>query len=199
MRAVVVNLSDQELAYRRSIGLDKWDEMWDGVLHMTPAPKLEHQRIVDELIMFLGRHVSTSGRGTLRSNINVLSDAQTWTNYRIPDLTFVAKGREHVFCEDGVRVSGPDAVIEIRSPGDETYDKLPFYAALGTREVIVIDRDTKRREIFRLAGSQLVALQPDADGWLRAETMNVRFRAVEGQPPRLRIEDGIDSSVHVEI
>ena len=47
-------------------------------------------------------------------------------------------------------------MIEIRSPEDETYDKLPFYAALGTREVVVIDRDTKRTEIYRLAASDFV-------------------------------------------
>ena len=199
MRAVHVQITDEELAYRRSIGLDRWDEMWDGVLHMTPSPSLEHQRIFDELILFFGRHISIGDRGTFRSMINVFRDAQGWTNYRIPDLTFVASGREYVFHEDGVRGGGPDAVIEIRSPNDETYDKLPFYAALGTREVVVIDRDSKRPEIYRLAGSQFVTLQPDSDGWLRAETMSVRFRVVDGQPPRLRIEDAIDSSVHVEI
>ena len=90
-------------------------------------------------------------------------------------------------------------MFEIRSPEDETYDKFPFYAAIGTREVVVIDRDTKRPEIYRLTGSQFVALQPDADGWLRAETMTVRFRAVEGQPTRLLIEDAIDPTVRAEI
>jgi Uma2 family endonuclease len=196
MRAVLVNVTDEELARRRSIGLDRWDEMWDGVLHMTPAPSVEHQRILDRMIAFLEPHLRGAGRGRLFSGINVFGDPM---NYRIPDLTFVAAGRDHVLHEDGVRGGGPDAVIEIRSPEDETYEKLPFYAALGTREVIVIDRDTKRPEMFRLAGSHLVALQPDADGWLRAEAMMVRFRAVDGRPPRLRIEDAIDASVHVEI
>ena len=99
--------------------------------------------------------------------------------------------------EEGVRAGGPDAVIEIRSPEDETYEKLEFYAALGTREVVVVDRDTKRPEVYRLAGSQLVPLQPEADGWLRAETMTVRFRVAEGRSV-LQIEDVFDSTV-VEI
>jgi Uma2 family endonuclease len=196
MRAVLVNVTDEELARRRSIGLDRWDEMWEGVLHMTAAPSLEHQRILDRMIGFLEPHIRGSGRGRVFSGINVFGGLE---NYRIPDLTFVAAGREHVLCEDGVRGGGPDAVIEIRSPEDETYEKLPFYARLGVREVIVVDRDTKRPEIFRLAGSSFVALQQDADGWLRAETMSVRFRAVEGTPRRLRIEDAIDSSTRVEI
>ena len=63
----------------------------------------------------------------------------------------------------------------------------------------MIDRDTKRPEIFRLVGSQYVALQADPDGWLLADTMRVRFRAVDGTPARLAIEDAIDPSVRAEI
>jgi Uma2 family endonuclease len=198
MRAVLVHVTDEELAYRRSTGLDRWDEMWEGVLHMTPAPSLEHQRILDELIMFLARHLAVTGQGTLRSGINVFRGPGQ-TDYRIPDLTFVATGRQHVLCEDGVRGGGPDAVIEIRSPEDETYDKLPFFAALRVHEVIVIDRDTKRPELYLLAGSQYVAVQQDAGGWLRSEAMHVRFRTVEGHPAKLRVEDVSDAGTHTEI
>ena len=65
--------------------------------------------------------------------------------------------------------------------------------------MIVIDRDTKQVEIFRLAGAQYVALQPDAHGWLRSEAMAVRFGAIEGQPPRLRVEDVTTPATNTEI
>lgn len=195
MRAVLSYISDAELANRKALGLDRRDEMWEGVLHMTPAPMVEHQRILDEFILFLARHLAATCRGTLRSGINVFRGEK---DYRIPDLTFIAAGREDLLAEDGVRGGGPDAVIEIRSPHDESYEKLPFYAAIGTREVIVIDRDTKRPEIFRLAGPQYVALQPDNGGWLLTEAMSVRFRVVEGAPPRLAIEDASNPSVRTE-
>jgi Uma2 family endonuclease len=196
MRAVLVHVTDSELANRRAKGLDRWDEMWEGVLHMTPAPSLAHQRILKELIKFLDPLLTGTRRGELVPGINLFEKSD---NYRIPDLTFVAHGREHIFSVDGVRGGGPDAVIEIRSPEDETYDKLLFYGALAIREVVVIERDTKRPEIFRLAGSQYVALQPDADGWLRSETMTVKFRVSEGQPPRLRVEDERDPAIYTEI
>jgi len=196
MRAVLSHIPDEELAQRRAWGLDRRDEMWDGVLHMTPAPSVEHQRILDELIAFLTRHLSTTGRGTLRSGINVFRAPK---DYRIPDLTFIAAGHEPILHDDGVRDGGPDAAIEIRSPDDETYEKLPFYAAIGTREVVVIDRDTKHPEIFRLAGPQYVALQPDRDGWLLSETMRVRFRRLDTTPPRLVIEDGVEPARQVAI
>ena len=196
MRAVLVHVTDQELAHRRSIGADHWDEMWEGVLHMTPAPSLEHQRILGQLVVFLEPLLRSLKRGTLLPGINVF---RTPTNYRIPDLTFVAAGREDVLSDAGVREGGsPDAVIEIRSPEDETYEKFPFYAAIGTREVIVIDRDTKRPEIYRLAGSELAMLQPDAEGWVRAETMSVRFRQAEERSV-LQIEDLIDATIAAEV
>jgi hypothetical protein len=37
MQAVIVHIREEELAARRATGLDRWDEMWDGVLHITPA------------------------------------------------------------------------------------------------------------------------------------------------------------------
>jgi len=153
--------------------------------HGTGA-SLEHQRVLGQLVVFLVPLLQSSKRGTLLPGINVF---RTTTNYRIPDLTFVATGRE-----DG----SPDAVIEIRSPEDETYEKFPFYAAIGTREVIVIDRDTKRPEIYRLAGSELSMLQPDAEGWVRAETMRVRFRQAEERSV-LQIEDLIDAAIAAEV
>jgi Uma2 family endonuclease len=196
MRAVRVDVTDEELAHRRSIGADHWDEMWEGVLHMAPAPNLEHQRILSQLVVFLEPLLRLSKRGTLFPGVNVF---RTTTNYRIPDLTFVATGREDVLSDAGVREGGsPDAVIEIRSPEDETYEKFPFYAAIGTREVIVIDRDTKRPEIYRLAGSELSMLQPDAEGWVRAETMRVRFRQAEKRSV-LQIEDLIDATIAAEV
>jgi Uma2 family endonuclease len=69
---------------------------------------------------------------------------------------------------------------------------------LGVREVIVIDRDTKRPELYRLAGSQYVALQPDDHGWLRSEAVGVRFRSLEDKTRRLVVEDITDVSKRVE-
>jgi Uma2 family endonuclease len=196
MRAVLVHVTEKELSDRRSRGLDRWDEMWEGVLHMTPAPSVEHQRILDRLIGFLEPRLRAGDRGTLVSGINVFRET---ADYRIPDLTFVAASREHILHADGVRGGAPDAVIEIRSPEDETFEKLPFYAALGVREVIIIDRDSKRPELYRLAGPQYVALQPDSDGQLRSDTMMIRVSVISGPPPRLAIEDVADTSARVEI
>jgi Uma2 family endonuclease len=196
MKAVVLHVSDEELIERHRRGADRFDEMWDGVLHMAPAPATEHQRIVTAIDRFLGPLCERRGRGVLALGINVFNESSATDDYRIPDFTFIAAGREALLARDGIRGGGSDAVIEIRSPYDETYEKLPFFARLGVREGIVVDRDSKRPELFRLAGSQYVAVQADADGWLRSDVMRVRFRGTETgglviedtEPPASRTE-----------
>lgn len=180
MKAVLLEITEAELQRRKAIGADRWDEMWEGVLHMAPAPSREHQRILDKLIAFLLPLFERTKRGTLHSGINVFDESSAKESYRIPDATFVAAGRERVLAEDGIRGGGPDAVIEVRSPGDESYDKLPFYAALGVREVVLIDRDTKRPEVYRLAGSSYVSVSADREGWVTAETLRLRLRQLPG-------------------
>jgi Uma2 family endonuclease len=197
MRGVILQVSGEELARRRQTGIDRYDEVWEGVLHMAPAPAYEHQRIVSAMDRFLGPLCERTARGVLAPGINVFNEASASQDYRIPDLTFVAAGRRDIIAVDGIRGAGPDAVIEIRSPEDETYDKLPFFARLGVREVVVVQRDTKETEIYRLTGHEYVAVSRDPYGWLRSEVLQVRF--TRRNPDRLIIGDLDDSSTQTEI
>ena len=197
VKAMILRVDEEELARRRHTGIDRFDEMWEGVLHMAPAPAYEHQRIVMAIARFLGALCERHGRGVLALGINVFNDASTVPDYRIPDFSFMAAGRRHVLARDGVRGGGPDAVIEIRSPDDETYEKLPFFARLGVRDVIVIDRDAKEVEIYRLEGSQYVAVQKDPDGRLRSDVLKVAFATAESS--RLVIQDLDDPSTRTDV
>ena len=38
MKAVIPEVPEYMLWERRRTGADRWDEMWEGVLHMAPAP-----------------------------------------------------------------------------------------------------------------------------------------------------------------
>ena len=197
MRAVILQVSEETLARRRQTGVDRYDEMWEDVLHMAPAPAYEHQRIVSAIDRFLGLLCERYARGMLAPGINVFSDASASQDYRIPDLTFVAAGRQDIIAPDGIRGGGPDAVIEVRSPEDETYDKFPFFGRLGIREVIVVHRDTKETEIYHLVGRGYGGVSRDHQGWLRSEVLNVRFARTDSS--RLVIEDLADPSTRVEI
>ncbi len=185
MKAVLARVPGEELERRKRLGLDRYDEMWQGVLHKSPAPSEEHQRILMELGAFLLSLIKKRKAGTLRPGVNVFSQSSPKEDYRIPDLAYVAAGNEAMLHSDGVH-GGPDAVIEIRSPDDETYEKLPFFAALRVQEVIVIDAVTKRTEIFKLMRSRYVEATVDAEGWLTSLVLGVRFRT--GRKAKLHVE-----------
>ena len=54
-------------------------------------------------------------------------------------------------------ICGPaDFLVEIISPGDKSRDKLAFYAELGVRELLVVDRYPWSLELYRLGGNELV-------------------------------------------
>jgi len=83
-------------------------------------------------------------------------------------------------------------VVEIRSPGDETDEKMPFYAKLGVPEVWVIDRDSKAPELHVLDEGGYVLQQADEDGWLHSPATGVRLRGEAQQ--KLAVQIGDDSS-----
>src|SRR5258706_1248071 len=128
------------IAERRKFGLDRYDEVWEGVYFMSPAPNFEHQGIATELAAILVELVNRNGLGKVFGNCNV-SDRDDWTlNYRIPDVAVFLRGNaaRHMGTHC---IGGPDLAIEIVSPDDRSWEKLPFYAAVGTKELLLLDRD----------------------------------------------------------
>ncbi len=71
-----------------------------------------------------------------------------WPNdFRIPDLVLLTPETFSIDHDEYFEGS-PAVVIEIRSPGDESFEKLSFYARLGVSEVWVIGRDDKVPLLF---------------------------------------------------
>ena len=75
-------------------------------------------------------------------------------------------------------------MVEIRSPGDETMEKLPFYARLGVPEVWVVDRDTRQPELYVLRSGRYERQSPAADGWLHSDATGVELRGRGRESPR---------------
>lgn len=187
-----MNVTPALIEERRRLGIDTYDEVWDGEYRVNPYPLLEHQRICTGVLVWLTPRLAHE-RGTLILGLNLLDAPSGWHNFRCPDLVFVAAHHEHILMRDGIRVEGPDALFEVRSPGDDTYKKFPFYAKLGVREVIVIDRNSKRPDVFRLrgagSGTDYATIRPDADGWVLAQTMDVSFRWVQAGTSAVELRD----------
>jgi Uma2 family endonuclease len=101
-------------------------------------------------------------------------------------LVLFTPARFHIDCNEYFD-RGPDAVVEIHSPGDEAYEKLDFYAKVGVREVWIVDRDTKHPEILELVGDEYRARQRDAYGWSRGVVAGVEMRAAANDKLEIRI------------
>jgi Uma2 family endonuclease len=136
VRTVVLGPPPAELealiARRRSLGLDRFDEVWDGEYHMAPMAHsshgwLDHQVAV--LLEPLARHAGLTGIGGFN-----LGEP---TNFRVPDRAL------HRAQPDAVWVPTAAIVVEIESPDDETWDKLGFYAAHGVDEILVVSGDRR--------------------------------------------------------
>ncbi len=143
---------------RRRLGQDLFDEVWDGVLHMNPAPSGGHARIEAQLLVALEAPATAAGL-TVIGQFNLGDDEH---DYRVPDCGL------HRDWTDRVWYPTAALVFEIVSPGDETYEKLPFYAAHKVEEVVIVDPQERRVEWLGLAGvkyepveqSRLVDLGP---------------------------------------
>jgi Uma2 family endonuclease len=179
MRAVIADMPRHWLAERKNSEVAQWDEMWNGVLHMPPMPNRLHQNVAKDLLIYLDRHWSkrTGGRVHQEVNLTTLEDEATWTlNFRIPDLVLLDPPR-FAIDKNEYMAGAPLVVIEISSPGDETYDKFPFYAGLGVPEVWVIHRDTRTPEIHLLGPDRKYApVSAGEQGWLHSPATGVEFR-----------------------
>lgn len=145
MRAIVLDMPPAWLDERRRSGADRWDEVWSGVLHVVPPPGTEHQRLAGRLERVLTPIAESRGLEVLHET-GVFHSHEGERDYRVPDLVVV---RAEDLSERGVEGHAAIA-IEILSPGDESRDKLPFYAQCGIAEVWLIEPETRSFELLAL-------------------------------------------------
>jgi len=200
MQAVIANMPPKWLAERTNSEAAQWDEMWNGVLHMPPMPNGMHQDLVGDLRDFIKFHWARPSGGLVRHEVNLTTpeDEAQWTlNYRIPDLVLVSSDRLHID-KNEYMAGAPLVVVEVRSPGDETYEKFPFYAGLGVPEVWVIDRDTCSPEIHVLGAERTYqSLAMGQDGWLASPNTAIQFRQTIAA--KLLVRLGTDDTTLEEI
>jgi Uma2 family endonuclease len=163
------------LERRKQTGADQWDEMWDGVLHMPPMPHYDHQDLEGDLETYLKLRWARPRRAKVLHQINLAAVGGWPDDYRIPDLVLLTPDRFGI--NRGEYFEGaPNVVVEIHSPGDEAYEKLPFYADLGIPEVWIIHRDTKEPEVYLLKRGRYKEQRPGAGGWVRSPATGVEIR-----------------------
>ena len=148
------------------------------------APNDEHQDLVGGLIEVLRRIVDRRGLGKTRPAVNLASDPNDWEHdYRVPDVA-VFLNDSPAICHGAFWSGPPDLLIEITSPFDKTRDKVEFYARLGTRELLIIDRDPWQLVLHRLAGGSLAPvanITPGAKAAVVSSVLPLEFRLLPGQ------------------
>jgi Uma2 family endonuclease len=117
------------LVGRRRSGLDRLDEVWESVYHMVPAPNYSHAVIESQLHLLLGPIARAAGL-TMSGRCNLGEDDH---DFRVPDSALHRPGAQGTWHPTAA------LVVEIVSPGDETWEKLPFYAAHRVDEVLIVD------------------------------------------------------------
>lgn len=169
MKTLAVEVPEHFLQERRDRGEDRRDEMWEGVLHLVPQPLSRHQRLGADLLFALTPTARARGLAGAYESQLYRPDFED-TDYRVPDLVYAT---EENWTRRGIAARA-ELVIEIRSPGDESYEKVPFYAEMRCQEVLIIDRDSLALVLF-VRGER----QPGADGYDLA-SLGVRLERTDG-------------------
>jgi Putative restriction endonuclease len=111
---------------------DLLDEVWEGVLHMNPPPQSQYGRLEWQLAGILAP-LATTARLQALGQFNLGEEG----DYRVPDGAIIRRGPDAVYLQTAARV------LEIVSPGDETWEKLDFYGAHGVDELLIVDPQQK--------------------------------------------------------
>jgi Uma2 family endonuclease len=139
------------LERRRRLGQDLFDEVWEGVLHVNPAPHSQHGRLEWQLAGILGPLAASAGLRALgQFNLGEEGD------YRVPDGALVGPGPDAVYLPTAA------LVLEIVSPDDETWDKLDFYAGHGVDELLIVDPQKRAVDWLSLRGRQYEPIKRSA-------------------------------------
>jgi Uma2 family endonuclease len=172
------------IARRKATGADRYDEVWDGVYVMAPLATNEHQRFAYELARVFSA-VAPAGTVVL-PGANVSGRRADWQHdYRCPDVVVVLPGSGAA--DAGTHwVGGPDLIVEVVSPNDRSRDKLAFYASLGVREALLVDRDSKAAELFVSRGGRLEPAAVTGSALLELRTLGVTV-ATDPSRPALRL------------
>ncbi len=184
-------VSNRIITERRRRGIDGHDEIWDGRYIVMPAADNEHQEIISGVGTVVYLAALDRARGDhCYMGVNVSDRNEDWLqNVRVPDYAAFLAGTRAI--DRGTHwQGGPDFLMEIITRGDLTREKLAFYAQIGTREVLIVDRYPWALEWYVLGGKQLnLATRSTIEErrTLHSTVLPVGFRLVGG-PERPMIE-----------
>jgi Uma2 family endonuclease len=156
-------------------------ELIAGVLYMTPTPGYLHNNAASRLMRLLTEYlIKTGNKGAIYyPRTGIMRGPNSWLE---PDLFYVADETQARL--DPVYpqyITTADLVIEIISPSTAIYDrntKADTYAALGVKELWLVDEASGIIEVRVLKGDQYTAsVVLESDDQLRSVVLpDIEFR-----------------------
>lgn len=193
---ILDSLAEEQLIHeRQAIGADRYDEVWDGVYVMSPIANNQHQWLATQISAEIASVIDRQGRGQVFAATNVSDQETDWVrNYRVPDVAVFLN--DNPAADRGTHwFGGSDFAVEIVSPGDRSREKFDFYAAVHTRELLILDRNPWSLELYRLEGEHLELVgssRPGEEAILTSGAIPFTFRLLAGeQRPPLEMVDTV--------
>lgn len=164
---------------RQRRGLDHHDEVWNGIYIVNPLANNPHQGLVCSFCTVFSAVVVPPKGGQVLPGANVSDRQEGWEhNYRDPDVVVVLKNGHAIDC--GTHwLGGPDFLVEVHSPGDQTEEKIPFYSQIQVQELLIVHRDDRHLRLLHYDGRSLVEVgRSDEQNaqWLTSKVLPLAFR-----------------------
>jgi Uma2 family endonuclease len=179
-------LENELLERRRASRGDRWDEVWDGVYIMAPLPNIERQKLVQQFTNAISQALDDDPTIDVLPGANVSDRMEDWEhNYRCPDVTIVLPTSRAVNC-GAFYFGGPDFVVEIASEYDRSREKFDFYASVGVREFLLVDRNPWQLELYALRqGNFEMVGRSDvhSEVLIESRVLPLRFRLISPEKP----------------
>jgi len=126
-------------------------EVIDGVLYVSPPPRIRHQRISIRFVRRLANFVEERRLGeVLEAPVGVRFPNQPVPFQ--PDILFIRRDRLDILGEKYVE-GVPDLIVEILSPSNWLYDrqeKMEVYQEAGVPEYWIVDPRARAIEVYVL-------------------------------------------------
>jgi len=194
MAVMVLNkeLADEILEGRNGFDRpNRREEVWDEVTYIMPEANVEHDDIAGFFYRVFWAVFGIDERNRIQFRVNLSDRTVGWkSNYRVPDTMVFLAGNPAKLCGTHY-CGGPDLALEVLSPDDKSREKLDFYALIGTREVIILDRDPWQLELYQVDQGEMKlagAIEPGDGKKLSSRVGPIEYQLISSQPrPKVKI------------
>ena len=144
-------------------------EVINNILYMSPAPTLEHQRLLSKLHTIMNSYVIEKNLGEcLFSPVDVyLGD----NNAVQPDIIFISKENSGIIKDNKIKAA-PDLIVEALS-GNKKHDlqlKKNLYETFGVKEYFIVNPADKEVITYYLRDNKFI-LQESKKGKIKSQVL----------------------------